>query len=96
MTISPKDQALIEREASAHAHLVSHQIPKAVSRVEGCNCGGTESHRVASPWSSEAACSIWDLDREQSLANIVAANERLLAYCAETTRIHNREHKEQS
>lgn len=89
MTISQEDQALIEREASAHAHLVSHQIPKAVSRVDGCNCGGTESHRVASPWSSEAACPIWDLDREQVLANINAANERLVAYCAETTRLNN-------
>lgn len=89
MTISPEDQALIEQEASAHAHLVSHQIPKAVGSVDGCDCGGSEWHRAASSWSSEPACSIWGLDREQYLANIDAANERLIAYCAETTRLNN-------
>jgi hypothetical protein len=89
VTISQEDQALIEREATAHAHLASHEIPKAVGRVNGCNCGGTEWHRAASPWSSEPACSIWDLDREQYLANIDDANERLIAYCAETTRLNN-------
>lgn len=89
MTISPEDQALIEREASALAHLVSHQTPKAVTRVNGCDCGGIEWHRVASPWSGEAGCAIWGLDREQFLANIDAANERSAAYCAELNHIRS-------
>lgn len=85
MTISPEDQALIEREASAHAHLVSHRTPKAVNRVDGCDCGGIEWHRVD--------CAITGLDRAQALANIDAANERSAAYCAEINRIRTSTHR---
>ncbi len=84
MTINPEDQATIEREAAAHMasspwDRALRPIPKAVNRVEGCNCGGISLHRVG--------CAIGDLDRGQALANIDAANERSIAYCAEITRI---------
>lgn len=84
MTITPEDRDLIEREASAHAQLdpwaqSSRPIPKSVNRVDGCNCGGIEWHRVD--------CSITGLDRAQALANIDGVNERSAAYCAEINRI---------
>ncbi|MEU5157320.1 hypothetical protein [Glycomyces sp. NPDC021274] len=90
MTISPEDQALIEQEASAHLQFepwyqARRPIPKSVNRVDGCDCGGIQLHRVD--------CTITSLDREQALANIDAANERSAAYCAEITRIRNSTHR---
>lgn len=84
MTISHEDQDVIEREADAHWHH-GHQIPRTVNRVDGCDCGGIERHRVD--------CTIHDLDREQVLANIAASRERSAAYCAEINRIRNSRHR---
>jgi hypothetical protein len=80
VTISPEDQDLIEQEASAHLQLApwdraARPIPKSVNRVDGCNCGGIRLHRVD--------CTLGELDDEQIVANIDAANERSAAYCAE-------------
>lgn len=85
MTITPEDQSVIEREAGAHWHQVNHQIPKTVNRVDGCDCGGIELHRVD--------CTIWDLDRAAALAHVDAANERSAAYCAEINRILSSTHR---
>jgi len=90
MSISPEDQALIEGEASAHMQIdpwdrSRRPIPRSVNRVDGCDCGGIELHRVD--------CTITSLDREQALANIAAANERSVAFCAEITRIRSSTHR---
>lgn len=85
MTITPEDQAVVEREARAHWQQLNHQVPKTVNRVDGCDCGGIELHRVG--------CTIHDLDREAALERIDAANERSAAYCAEINRIRSSTHR---
>jgi hypothetical protein len=51
----------------------THIPPEHVSRVEGCDCSGGNMLHVLE-------CSIWRLPREQALANVAAADQRLRDY----------------
>jgi hypothetical protein len=62
------------------------EVPREVSAVEGCDCGGLDWHRGAASWSPLAPCSIWQLPPDQAQAAIDAAHERMAAFTAELNR----------
>lgn len=49
-------------------------VPLEITRVEGCDCGGLDFHRVD--------CTIFQLDRDRITANVDAARQRLRGYTA--------------
>jgi hypothetical protein len=49
-------------------------VPREVTQVDGCDCGGIEWHRMDGPYGP--ACSIWSVPHEQAMAAIAASNER--------------------
>lgn len=66
--------------------LRTRTVPAEVSCVEGCTCGGLDSHAVAAPWSGQPGCAIWDLPAEQASAAIGAAKDRLQAHVDDLNR----------
>jgi len=54
------------------------EIPREVTQVEGCSCGGLE-------WHAEG-CPIWQLPQEQALAAVAGARAREKAFGDELNR----------
>lgn len=50
-------------------------VPAEVTRVEGCDCGGMEFHRVD--------CSLYSLPYDGQMAAVDAARDRLASYTAD-------------
>jgi hypothetical protein len=82
--ISDEDQALIRAEAARNCHKPNHEIPVAITRVDGCDCGGTEWHRAAA--NGQPACTLYGLAPFEIEARIAAANKRAIAYTDELNR----------
>lgn len=53
-------------------------VPREVTAVEGCDCGGLTWHRAES-W-GKPGCAIWSLPHGQQMAAIDAAEARLKAH----------------
>ena len=61
-----------------HRILRSRPVPAEVSRVEGCDCGGTVLHLTT--------CALWDLPPEQAQAAVDDAERRLREHVDELNR----------
>ncbi len=53
-------------------------VPPEISRVEGCDCGGSQWHRTD--------CAIWQLPRDVALAAVADAERRIAYHTAELNR----------
>jgi hypothetical protein len=61
------------------------EVPREVTRVDGCDCGGLEWHATD--------CALRNLPHEQALAVVDAASQRLREFTAElNSRLHAAEH----
>jgi hypothetical protein len=56
-------------------------VPREVTAVAGCDCGGMQWHRAASNWSGPG-CSIWGLPPGEAAVAVDDAEARLAAYTA--------------
>ena len=59
-------------------NLRSRPVPAGVSRVDGCDCGGTTVHVTT--------CTLWDLPPEQAQAAVEDAERRLREHTDELNR----------
>lgn len=60
------------------------EVPREVTQVAGCDCGGIDWHRA--PGFGHPGCSIWQVPHEQAQAAIDAANAREREFTAELNR----------
>jgi hypothetical protein len=56
------------------------EVPREVTQVSGCDCGGLDWHRAAD--ALHPGCSIWRIPHDQAMAAIDDAHERDRAFTA--------------
>lgn len=64
-------------------------IPREVTQVEGCDCGGTDYHSVASSWDPDKpGCSLWNVPYEKRIAATEASRQRQREFNEEVNMLH--------
>lgn len=59
------------------------EVPREVTAVDGCTCGGATWHRVPQFWDDPASgCALFSLPPEQARAAVEAAEDREAAWGA--------------
>jgi hypothetical protein len=63
------------------------EVPREVTAVAGCTCGGMTFHRAQTAYDPPGSgCALWSLPPEQARAAVEAAEERLREFTAALNR----------